>query len=231
MIISISPNTAEELEYKLWVIHDSEEFLESLNMTEDELYSLINLVRSGNRSIDIPDKYIEMIKDEMVDFPRFLSQFEPKKKKVVNLPKNTDSFFYNDGGRVDAGYKGDTGDCVTRAISIATKTPYEIVYKNINLLSKRERTGKRKKKKSNSRTGVYRSTYEKYLKSLGWVFVPCMGIGTGCKVHLRKEELPQGVIIARLSKHLCCVIDGVINDTYDCSRNGTRCVYGYFIKK
>jgi len=26
------------------------------------------------------------------------------------------------------------------------------------------------------------------------------------------------------------VIDGVINDTYDCSREGTRCVYGYWEK-
>jgi hypothetical protein len=24
------------------------------------------------------------------------------------------------------------------------------------------------------------------------------------------------------------VIDGVIHDTHDCSRNGTRCVYGYY---
>jgi hypothetical protein len=25
-------------------------------------------------------------------------------------------------------------------------------------------------------------------------------------------------------------VDGIINDTYDCSREGTRCVYGYFTK-
>ena len=57
-----------------------------------------------------------------------------------------------------------------------------------------------------------------------------MGIGTGCKVHLKKEELPTGKIIARVSRHICAVIDGVINDTYDCSREGTRCVYGYYRK-
>ena len=57
-----------------------------------------------------------------------------------------------------------------------------------------------------------------------------MRIGTGCKVHLKSDELPIGRIIVRLSKHVCAVIDGVINDTYDCSREGTRCVYGYYKK-
>ena len=35
---------------------------------------------------------------------------------------------YNDGGRAAAGYKGQTGDCVTRAIAIATERPYREVY-------------------------------------------------------------------------------------------------------
>ena len=55
-----------------------------------------------------------------------------------------------------------------------------------------------------------------------------MGIGTGCQVHLRKEELPGGTIICKLSGHIVCVKNGTIYDTHDCSRNGTRCVYGYW---
>jgi hypothetical protein len=57
-----------------------------------------------------------------------------------------------------------------------------------------------------------------------------MQIGSGCKVHLRKDELPSGRLIVKLSKHLTTVIDGVIHDTFDPSRGGNRCVYGYFIK-
>ena len=57
-----------------------------------------------------------------------------------------------------------------------------------------------------------------------------MQIGSGCKVHLKAEELPKGRIIARVSKHYTTVIDGVLNDTYDCSRGETRCVYGYWKK-
>jgi len=58
-----------------------------------------------------------------------------------------------------------------------------------------------------------------------------MFIGSGCRVHLRSKELPMGTLIVSVSKHLTTVIDGVINDTHDCSRDGTRCVYGYWYRK
>lgn len=139
-------------------------------------------------------------------------------------------FKYNDGGRKLAGYKGDANDCVVRSIAIATGKPYKEVYDEINELAKTERTGKRKKGKSNSRTGVYKNTIKRYMTSLGWKWVPTMFIGSGCKVHLKKDELPMGRIICNLSKHHVAMIDGVINDTHDCSRDGTRCVYGYWQK-
>ena len=37
-------------------------------------------------------------------------------------------FNYNDGGREVAGYKGKTGDCVVRAIAIATDKSCQEVY-------------------------------------------------------------------------------------------------------
>ena len=138
-------------------------------------------------------------------------------------------FNFNDGGRSKY-FKGLTGDCVTRAIAIATGVDYLEVYNALNNLAKSERKGKRKKKISNSRTGVYKQTADKYLKSLGWKWHACMSIGSGCTTHLRASELPNGRIICSLTKHFTCVIDGVINDTYDCSREETRCVYGYYYK-
>ena len=57
-----------------------------------------------------------------------------------------------------------------------------------------------------------------------------MKVGTGCQVHLNAKELPAGRLIVRVSKHLTAVIDGIIQDTHDCSRSGTRCVYGYYQK-
>ena len=70
--------------------------------------------------------------------------------------------------------------------------------------------------------------YKRYLAETGWEWVPTMEFGVGCQVHLRADELPEGRLIVRLSKHLAAVIDGVLHDTHDCSRDGTRCVYGYW---
>ncbi len=139
-------------------------------------------------------------------------------------------FNYNDGGRSAAGYKGDTGDCVCRAIAIATEQNYSDVYDTLMNTIKSSRQTKRIKK-SHPRNGVCRKVYDSYLKSLGWAWVPCMTIGSGCTTHLNEKELPAGRLIVRVSKHLACVIDGVLNDTFDCSRDGQRCIYGYFIKK
>jgi|TARA_Y100000310_G_scaffold68013_1_gene63357 hypothetical protein len=137
---------------------------------------------------------------------------------------------FNDGGRKDAGYNGKTGDCGTRAIAIACGIPYQKVYDMVIEYAKKERTGKRKKGISHPRTGIYVNTMKKILADLGWKWKATMGIGTGCTVHLNPDELPSGNIICRVSKHYVAVIDGMINDTHDCSRNANRCVYGYWYK-
>ncbi len=137
---------------------------------------------------------------------------------------------YNDGGRKAAGFRGETSDCVTRSIAIATGESYKTVYDTINLLAENFERPRGTKKRSSARTGVYKPTYKLYLESIGWDWTPTMKIGTGCQVHLRSEELPDGVLIVSVSKHLTVVKDGVIHDTHDCSRGGTRCVYGYWRK-
>lgn len=55
-----------------------------------------------------------------------------------------------------------------------------------------------------------------------------MSISSGCQVHLKASALPQGPLLVKVSRHLTAVIDGVLYDTHNCSRGGTRCVYGYF---
>lgn len=139
-------------------------------------------------------------------------------------------FVYSDGGRSKY-FKGtDVGDCVCRAVCNATGEDYKVVYDLINTLAKNERKSKRHAKKSMARNGVRKPTTKKLMEALGWKWTPTMQIGQGCKVHLKKEELPSGVLVVSVSKHLTCVKDGVLYDTYDCSRDGTRCVYGYWTK-
>jgi hypothetical protein len=139
-------------------------------------------------------------------------------------------FQYHDGRRAAAGFRGRTGDCVTRAIATASDLPYREVYDALNALGKQERIRKRKRGRSQARTGVYKETIKAYLLSLGWQWTPTMHIGQGCRVHLRANELPTGALIVVVARHLTAVIDGVIHDTADPSRNGTRCVYGYYCR-
>lgn len=139
-------------------------------------------------------------------------------------------FVLDDGGRAAAGFRGETGDCVCRAIAIAAELPYAEVYAALTATAARERP-RRGKKRSSARTGVHKATIRRYLESLGWRWTPTMQIGSGCKVHLRAAELPAGRIVVSVSRHLVAVIDGVVHDTHDPSRDGTRCVYGYFTKE
>lgn len=137
-------------------------------------------------------------------------------------------FQHDDGGRADAGFKGATGDCVVRAIAIATGKSYREVYDDVNRMAQRERMSSRKRGRSNARTGVHKPTIKRLMQEYGWKWTPTMHVGSGCKVHLRADELPSGRIVCSVSRHLVAVIDGVIHDTHDPSRDGTRCVYGYW---
>lgn len=132
----------------------------------------------------------------------------------------------DDGGRSAAGYQGKAGDCVTRAIAIATSKPYQEVYDDLaRLCQTRHRIRDRK---ASARNGTPKAVTRKYLTALGWRWTPTMQIAQGCKVHLRAEELPQGRLIVSLSGHYAAVIDGVVHDTHDPTRGGMRCVYGYW---
>lgn len=135
-------------------------------------------------------------------------------------------FTYNDGGRSAAGYRGEARDCAVRAIAIAAELPYQRVYKALAHIQKQQEPAGH----AAPRQGVQRRAYDAYLQGLGWQWTPTMQVGSGCQVHLRPEELPAGRLIVRLSRHLAAVIDGTVQDTYDPTRGGTRCVYGYWSK-
>jgi hypothetical protein len=143
-------------------------------------------------------------------------------------------FKKNDGGRKEAGYIGQTGDCVTRAITIASGLPYQEVYDAMAHGNLTQRKSKRdtKKRSRTARDGIStkRKWFKDYMTSIGFKWTPTMQIGSGCKVHLRPDELPKGRLVINVSKHYTTMIDGVINDLYNPSRDGTRCVYGYWSK-
>lgn len=132
-------------------------------------------------------------------------------------------FVFDDGGRALAGRKGHVGDCVARAIAIATQTPYLDVIALINA-----RAGK-----AIAQKGVPKSlTRRILLEDFGWQWTPTMAIGQGCVVHLRQNEVPMaGRLVVSVTRHVTAVIDGVVHDTHDPARGGSRCVYGFYSKK
>jgi hypothetical protein len=175
-----------------------------------------------------------MTVDAHADVVVSLEPVEPR------TPATPTPWEYDDGGRFDAGFTGTApGDCATRAIAIATGIPYREVYDELfdrartvleatrpgtKLHATRSRGG------LSPRDGARRSAYQPLLEARGWNWVPTMRIGSGTTVHLRADELPDdlGPLIVRVSKHVTALVDGVIRDTYDPSREGTRAVYGYF---
>ena len=147
-------------------------------------------------------------------------------------------FQFNDGGREAAGFKGGVGDCVVRSIAIATQLPYVQIYEDLRAANaayanqRNDKLARRLNAKGASpRNGNHRNVFHDYILGHGFDWVPTMKIGAGCEVHLLANELPSGKLIVRVSKHLTAVINGVIQDTHDPSRGGSRCVYGYYIKR
>lgn len=123
-------------------------------------------------------------------------------------------YTYDDGGRAAAGFKGQAGDCVARAVAIATGLPYATVYSALS----RGMGEQRKSKGATARNGVStgRKWFKDYMRSLGFSWTPTMSIGSGTKVHLHEGELPEkGRLVVRVSRHVCALIDGTIRDTYD----------------
>jgi hypothetical protein len=123
-------------------------------------------------------------------------------------------FTYDDGG-------------VCRAIAIATQIPYQDVYELIIKMAAAERP-RGKTRRSHPRTGVHTPLIRKLMAGQGWAWTPAMGIGTGCTIHLADGELPPGRLLVNISRHITAVIDGVVHDTGDPGRDGTRCVYGWW---
>jgi hypothetical protein len=142
-------------------------------------------------------------------------------------------YIYNDGGREAAGFRGYAGDCVARAIAIASGRPYAEVYARLAKGNRAQRAGKTGKRSESARKGisVNRQWFKDLMVEWGFRWVPTMTIGSGCRVHLRADELPAGRLVVAVSRHYTTMIDGVINDTYNPDRGGDRCVYGYWTYK
>lgn len=128
------------------------------------------------------------------------------------------AYVYNDGGRADAGYKGSAGDCGARAMAIALDLYYQVAYDELAQANKDAGGAK------SARNGIMKDVYSKVLERHGWVWHPAPKF-VGRKAYA--SDMPQGTVIARMAGHFVCIIDGVVQDTFDCSH---KMVYGFWAK-
>jgi hypothetical protein len=176
-------------------------------------------------------KYFACFEEER---DRFQERIERLTSEIAELRRKLDpgrcEWKLNDGGRADAGYEGREGDCVIRAISVATEKPYSEVREA--LLASAARYAKRYPRSTEaefikrSRKGGYNvhGAYRGYLKSLGWQYTEPKET-----VYLRADMLPRGRLVVLVSRHAVAVIDGVIHDNWDSGgRSGRVRVKGYW---
>lgn len=129
-------------------------------------------------------------------------------------------FKFNDGGRSRYFKAQNVSDCVVRSIAIAKNIEYIKVYKEA--------------------TKILGYTPRNGIKSSLDTFKLMYYFGFDFNHHLLKDYkikelkaiIPDGVTILYFDGHLSCVINGVMNDTWDITRlRKKRYIKGYFTLK
>lgn len=132
-------------------------------------------------------------------------------------------YVYDDGGRSNYFKASRVGDCVCRAIAIASGRDYKEIYNAIlGATGKTPRNGVK----------VRSVRFRRLMESLGFTWVSCCKVGSTESTHFFKGELPMGRLVCSVAKHEVAVIDGVVRDTWDSRFNGfgePRRIYGYWV--
>ena len=125
---------------------------------------------------------------------------------------------WNDGGRFASGFVGLTGDCVVRAIAIATGINYRDIYSEIGKASEKS-----------PRNGVPTTVASQFLIARRWQY------SNGRQSSFTADSLPPGIVIVHLASdksrrhgHFCTVIDHVIQDTWNASDDDEFTVAGFW---
>ena len=113
---------------------------------------------------------------------------------------------YHDGGRSEAGYRGEANDCVARALSIMTGESYQQVY--LELARANKASGKARSARNPIRNEVWQPVYESY--GLRKVKLPPGKRPTYSEAYER-----HGDCIVKTTKHVAAIVDGHLRDTFD----------------
>lgn len=138
--------------------------------------------------------------------------------KVVK-PNTAIDFVYDDGGRNGhRNVRAHVGDCGCRALSIIMQRDYWSLYDYLDANFH-----------GSPSRGLSRDVVHKIMRDEGYEYVACAN-PKGDIRRLRRADLPDGRLLVWIRDHYTAVIDGVIHDTYDCSKHGRAHVMGYWYK-
>lgn len=136
----------------------------------------------------------------------------------------------HDGGRMAAGYKDTTGDCVTRAIAIATNKPYIVIYEYVNQMTKRHIDENTVRVYGyGSKDGVPISVVKKMMKHLGFKWNR-MEKKVSMYDFKKNYKVPKNCVLY-IPNHLVAVKQGILHDSYyhyDVDQKAKR-VLGYWV--
>jgi hypothetical protein len=198
-----------------------------------EYLELVNK-RLKETTAELRGKLKELQESEVGDL--LAENAELRRQLEALKPPDRCPWVKDDGGRKAAGYGRAKGDCVARAITIATGKPYTEVHGALKAEYarhvKRLRPGsdahgyERRRRTEEVESGCSEKVSGSYLKSLGWQYTRLRE-----RVYLRAGALPSGRLIVSVCGHYLALIDGVIRDTYDSGRAGKRPVRGYWSQR
>ena len=114
---------------------------------------------------------------------------------------------YDDGGRRAAGYRGDAGDCVARAIAIVSGRPYRDVYRLLAELNGR-RYGKR-----SARNGIHKADCRAAYRQVGLEQVRLPR--TGPRPTYGEAYARYGDCLVTTNGHVAALKDGALRDISD----------------
>ena len=129
---------------------------------------------------------------------------------------------YNDGGRAAAGFRGDTGDCVVRAIAIAGAYDYRHVYdvmaeamkaagysRSGNAYILRENRRRQPRRRGQPKA---RDIQHAVIREFGFVKVP---FERGPRPTYTEAHATHGTCIVKTTRHVAALRDGALQDTFD----------------
>ena len=130
-------------------------------------------------------------------------------------------FCFTSAGREIHFTKLFTGDCVTRAISVATGEMYWKIWQDLTF-------EKSKIGKHNADHAVPVIISNNYLTEKGWtVHTP----NKNEPIYFTTAAFPSGIVIIEIKKHMTTMIDGVLYDTFYSVGKDRKKVLRYWTKE